>query len=85
MSELGSGLISFWLAVALALVTLLGAFGWLVALVLARESNVFRRSQRNFWRRFDAQQARLHELRSLNRRLVECVRDASPKATRGTP
>lgn len=78
----GEALVSFWLAVALVVVTLLGAFGWIVALSLARDWFGGRAALRNLYRRGDAQQARLRELRFLNQRLVAVIRDTTPKATR---
>jgi hypothetical protein len=79
MSALGGGLVAFWVSVALVIVTLLGAFGWLVVLSMARDSHRVTKERKDLWRRFDAQQHRLRELRNLNSRLVDRIRDTEPK------
>jgi hypothetical protein len=69
-------LVSFWLAVALVLVTMVGAVGWLVALSLARDANEDKKAMLHWLRRLDAQRMRLSELRRLNHLLVDRVREA---------
>lgn len=67
----------FWVSLLCLVLLLIGALGWLMALWIARDANLAERHNRDLLRRHARLEARL--LRFLNRRLVEVLREASPK------
>lgn len=79
MSALGDGLVSFWLGVALVVVTLIGALGWAAAWQLGRDAYEAGKSRKRALLARDRSAQRLDELRRLSERLIARIRDVEPK------